>query len=340
MTRVVDALQRYLEEELLSGDEKWHCEKCCRKVDTRKKIDLWKLPPVLVIHLKRFEYNSSSGAFVKIGTLLDMPLALDFSEYCSSTQKEQPLYRVVCVANHSGSFDRGHYTSTCYVSGCKNQNSAAGGEWHHFNDANVHRVEEHDVITEQAYVIFLARCSDPQTSRSETWRAVTPHQTVTAPQFWPHQVSRTNSDLTNLMPGRVGIGAAIACSNPRSAILCEESPCESNPRSAIVQSSDSSSTETPTLLSGFTGSFATLQDRFPSFVSRGFSLDVPSECTAKNATSTHDANEVYACENANVANVPVTYAKKELKSCEHANFASIPHGTKAVVRRRTKFDCC
>jgi len=52
MSNVTDALQAYVAEEMLTGDERWHCEVCNKKVDARKKIDLWKLPPVLVLHLK------------------------------------------------------------------------------------------------------------------------------------------------------------------------------------------------------------------------------------------------------------------------------------------------
>jgi len=70
MTQVLDALTKFLEEEMLVGDEQWHCDKCNQKVNAMKKIDLWKLPPVLVLHLKRFEFCSHTGEFKKIDTLL------------------------------------------------------------------------------------------------------------------------------------------------------------------------------------------------------------------------------------------------------------------------------
>jgi len=301
-----------------------------------------KLPPVLVIHLKRFEYNESRGDFVKIGTLLSMPLSLDLTEYCSSSQRDRALYKVTCVANHSGEFIMGHYTSTCYVSGSRTQNNSANGEWHHFNDGRVHRVAEANVITDQAYVIFLARC-DPECNGDHSWASVTPHQTVTAPQFWPHLVSRTNSDLTNLMPGRVGQGAAIAAPNPRSAILYEEPSCEGNPRSAIVQSSDSSSTETPSLISGYTGSVTSQNDQSSS-LSFGLPFEVASP-SSEAPPRMHSNSRMQPCFDANVANVPITLSKKELRpfSLDEFELATSPFcGLKpaSTGRRRTRFDCC
>lgn len=37
-------------------DNPWECPRCRRRVQALKKLDLWKLPPLLVLHLKRFEW--------------------------------------------------------------------------------------------------------------------------------------------------------------------------------------------------------------------------------------------------------------------------------------------
>merc|ERR1712137_828031 len=68
-----------------------------------------------------------------------------------------------------------------------------------------------------AYVIFLVRGGENGggTARS----CILPRQTVSAPEFWPHKVSRANSELADVLPGRVGKDAAVACVNPRSAVL-------------------------------------------------------------------------------------------------------------------------
>merc|ERR1712176_890825 len=127
MTEITDAIKKYLEEELLSGKEKWHCSKCARKVDASKKIDLWKLPQVLVLHLKRFAFDASTGRCEKIDTMLSTPLVLDLSSYCSSPQREGAIYEVACVANHHGRYEGGHYTATCRVCSSSGQKRTISG---------------------------------------------------------------------------------------------------------------------------------------------------------------------------------------------------------------------
>jgi len=51
---LMDCLNEYLKEETLDEVNQWFCEKCKVKVDAIKKIDLWKLPTILMINLKRF----------------------------------------------------------------------------------------------------------------------------------------------------------------------------------------------------------------------------------------------------------------------------------------------
>lgn len=51
-------MKLYLNGEKISG---WNCPSCKEKRDAIKKFDIWKLPPILVIHLNR--YVSSSLKF-------------------------------------------------------------------------------------------------------------------------------------------------------------------------------------------------------------------------------------------------------------------------------------
>lgn len=188
MSQVSDAVEKYLEEEVLTDDERWLCPKCDRKVDARKKIDLWKLPPILVLHLKRFEFDMKTFQFKKIDLLLKGPNTMDMSPYVSSPQREKALYDVVAVANHHGAYGAGHYTAYCKI--CANVDDC---EWHHFNDDKVSPLGSRDVISKDAYVIFLVR-------RAEEGQQLK-RQTVTLPQLWPHWVSTRNSLLLDLVPG-------------------------------------------------------------------------------------------------------------------------------------------
>jgi len=46
-----------LQPEQLSEDDSWYCQRCKMHVQADKKLDLWSLPEVLVVHLKRFQYT-------------------------------------------------------------------------------------------------------------------------------------------------------------------------------------------------------------------------------------------------------------------------------------------
>lgn len=181
MTKVTDAIALYLEEETMSGDEQWFCTKCRKKVDAKKKIDLWMLPPILILHLKRLDYNRSSGRLSKIGKLLSCPKTLDLSEYCSTHQSQGAVYDVVCVANHKGKASDGHYSATCYV----------GDRWYKFDDEEVRACANDDVVNHQAYVIFLVRQSMGGMHDLGHNTPFLRQQSISMPELWPHPVWAT-----------------------------------------------------------------------------------------------------------------------------------------------------
>ena len=83
-----------------------------------KKLDLWRLPEVLVIHLKRFSYTQFTRN--KLETFVDFPISdLDLSSYIT-TENEQPYnhYRLYAISSHYGNMGGGHYTASIYVSSC------------------------------------------------------------------------------------------------------------------------------------------------------------------------------------------------------------------------------
>ncbi len=47
----------FAQEEKLGEDDAWYCPKCKDFVQAYKKFDVWNLPDILVIHLKRFSYS-------------------------------------------------------------------------------------------------------------------------------------------------------------------------------------------------------------------------------------------------------------------------------------------
>ena len=69
------------------------CPVCDKFTESSKKIGLWQLPNILVINLKRFEYNEIKQS--KITTVVDFPISkLCLNKYVESKQKEKPVYNL------------------------------------------------------------------------------------------------------------------------------------------------------------------------------------------------------------------------------------------------------
>lgn len=124
-------------------------------------MDVWKLPDILIIQLKRFRYTS--GGISKINNLIEFPLtALDAKElmkaythsigYTVSDAPENQLYDLYGVVNHTGNVSSGHYTSYAI--------SLLEEEWLYFDDSRLHKLQnsiESQIITPKAYMLFYKR---------------------------------------------------------------------------------------------------------------------------------------------------------------------------------------
>mmetsp|Transcript_22399 Transcript_22399/g.22088 ORF Transcript_22399/g.22088 Transcript_22399/m.22088 type:complete len:113 (+) Transcript_22399:2438-2776(+) len=110
-------------------------------------MDVYKLPRVLIIHLKRFK---QSGYFsTKNNKCIVFPLEnFDMGRYACGGQGVYDLY---AVSNHYGSLGGGHYTAYA-----KNHHN---GNWYHFDDSSVSQVRnpEESIIGSAAYVLFYKR---------------------------------------------------------------------------------------------------------------------------------------------------------------------------------------
>ena len=242
----------YTKAETLGDGDAWFCPQCKRKQEVVKRMGLWSLPDVLIIHLKRFRQMANSNASNKLSTLVEFPLesvdmspfvtksnnsesaknngdigvvennAVNNSENNSSSKdlisntnsskiettptetsssptnvwtnvlstfkkdkqstiesihhqpqnKSAPLttnecfvYDLYAVCNHHGDdLQGGHYTATC--------RNPTDGQWYSFDDIHTSKVEENEVVSQDAYILFYQRQSltsnPPSSSASST----------------------------------------------------------------------------------------------------------------------------------------------------------------------------
>ncbi|XVF53187.1 hypothetical protein PTKIN_Ptkin05aG0080200 [Pterospermum kingtungense] len=141
-------LDAFLVEEPLGPDDMWYCPHCKEHRQAIKKLDLWMLPDIIVFHLKRFTY----GRYLKnkIDTFVNFPIHnLDLSKYVMNKDGQSYLYELYAISNHYGGLGGGHYTAYAKLIG--------ENRWYHFDDGHVSSVNESDIKTPAAYLLFYKR---------------------------------------------------------------------------------------------------------------------------------------------------------------------------------------
>lgn len=104
---LAECFNLFTKTEELSVQDYWYCSKCKAHQESTKKFDLWSLPPVLVVHLKRFSYDRIYRD--KIDTPVDFPLVdLNMQPYLIGHNNDETRYNLIAVSNHYGSLGGGH----------------------------------------------------------------------------------------------------------------------------------------------------------------------------------------------------------------------------------------
>ena len=90
---VQESLKYYVEGEMLEGDNAYFCEKCDMKVNTLKRCCIKRMPNILFLVLKRFEFDFDSMQKVKVNDYCEFPLELDMSPYSQQELARQDLIK-------------------------------------------------------------------------------------------------------------------------------------------------------------------------------------------------------------------------------------------------------
>uniref|UniRef100_A0A674BM03 Ubiquitin carboxyl-terminal hydrolase n=1 Tax=Salmo trutta TaxID=8032 RepID=A0A674BM03_SALTR len=135
--------------ETLGEHDPWYCPTCKKHQQATKKFDLWSLPRILVVHLKRFSYNRCWRD--KLDTVVDFPVRdLNMSEFVCDPKAGPYVYDLIAVSNHYGGMGGGHYTAYG-----KNK---ADGKWHYFDDSSVSAASEDQIVVSEPLQTFRS-CS-------------------------------------------------------------------------------------------------------------------------------------------------------------------------------------
>ncbi|THV05573.1 UCH-domain-containing protein [Dendrothele bispora CBS 962.96] len=176
-----DCLSEFTKEEKLGEDDLWYCPRCKKHQQATKRFDLWKVPDVLVVHLKRF--SNSRILRDKIDVFVDFPTdSLDLGGLVGERKvlrelvengrlkevlgenveegeeeelvkrSEEPLvYDLFGVDEHIGGLGGGHYRAYAY--------NHMDDTWYHFDDSFVTPSKAADSVNQNAYLLFYRRRS-------------------------------------------------------------------------------------------------------------------------------------------------------------------------------------
>ncbi|KAF2987653.1 hypothetical protein EK904_006028 [Melospiza melodia maxima] len=143
-----DCIELFTTMETLGEHDPWYCPNCKKHQQATKKFDLWSLPRILVVHLKRFSYSRYWRD--KLDTVVEFPIrGLNMSEFVCDPRAGSYVYDLIAVSNHYGAMGVGHYTAYA-----KNK---VNDKWYYFDDSSVSVASEDQIVTKAAYVLFYER---------------------------------------------------------------------------------------------------------------------------------------------------------------------------------------
>jgi len=158
-------LEAFVREEIMEKTDAWNCPHCKTLRKATKQLSLSRMPPVLLIHLKRF---SIAGPFTdKLETPVEYPVkSLNLTSYMppasehqhelhspilptTDPRRQEPpyIYDLYGVTNHFGSLSSGHYTAFI----------ASKGGWLYCDDSQISPANDRDVVGRPAYILFYKR---------------------------------------------------------------------------------------------------------------------------------------------------------------------------------------
>lgn len=177
-------LTEHTKEEVLDAGNEVYCSRCKAHRGARKVVRFCRsrLPDVLVLSLKRFEFRDISGLGMsmggmrggahreKIDAFVDFPIdGLDVGPFCHKVEQSEggnpaistdrsTVYDLFAVCNHYGRMGFGHYTAAARDWEAKGLSQ----EWYAYDDNDVSgpctpAEIEAEVHSRNAYILFYRR---------------------------------------------------------------------------------------------------------------------------------------------------------------------------------------
>lgn len=182
------SFEDFIKPESFINNSQYYAEELGRKIDINRTIYIKTPPPILIIHLMRFEFNFFINQRTKITNPFVISKDIDISPLCLNKTDEEIYYRLIGVIIHKGQAEAGHYVSFVYQK--KRQ------IWLCFDDENVTPISENDVLQEASgyrenstgYILFYERVvKDTETN---TFDYITNRMEIKKPDVIPEDIKK------------------------------------------------------------------------------------------------------------------------------------------------------
>ena len=149
-----DILIHFSLHEKLDKDNEWFCPNCKKLVNAYKKLDLFYLPRILMLSIKRYEriyLSKTKVQLLKKNNFVLFPISnLNLDKFVLGPKIPNNIYDLYSVNQHSGSNEGGHYATAA-----KNF-----GKWYMFDDQAVFDCDDDMICTTEGYLLFYRRKSE------------------------------------------------------------------------------------------------------------------------------------------------------------------------------------
>ena len=140
---IYDCFDDFFDNEYLEDENQYYDDKTNKHVDAYINYRIIRAPDILVIVFKRF-----INGLRKINSLIQYPINdLDLNKYIYGYDKTNTKYDLLCVGNHTGGLNGGHYFS--YI--------RKGGKWFLCDDNRVAEMDENKIVSPMNYYLIYKK---------------------------------------------------------------------------------------------------------------------------------------------------------------------------------------